>query len=431
MGEALTELAALVTWVFAEGVSTDRGQDLIYDWNEQKRHGPVIPKKPEFDDETLRDGIQSPSVTDPSIEDKLRILHLQAKIGVTTSDIGLPGAGQRAFEDVKRLAREIVDQKLDMQANCACRTVEADIAPVVDVVQATGLPIEVYTFIGSSPIRQFAEDWDVDHILKTSEKAITFAVKNDLDVAYVTEDTTRSSPADLDRLFRHAIDLGVKRLVICDTVGHSTPDGIFNLIGWTKNLIQGVGVDVKVDWHGHNDRGLGVTNAIHALEAGADRIHGTILGIGERVGNAALDQILVNLKLLGVIDNDLTSLLEYCNVVSEACEWPIPKNYPLAGADAFRTATGVHAAAIVKAFAKNDTWLADRVYSGVPAGMFGKAQEIEVGHMSGKSNVKAWLQSHGHDYDEELAANILAKAKSTNRTLEAHEIEAIITEHRA
>ncbi len=407
-------------------MSESKGSELIYDWNEVRRRGPLLQKRPEFDDETLRDGIQSPSVVDPPIEEKLKILHLQSQLGITTANIGLPGAGPRAFNDVLRLAKEIADQRLPIQANCACRTVEADIAPVVEVSQRVGIPVEVYTFIGSSPIRQFAENWTVDHILATSEKAIAFAVKQGMDVAYVTEDTTRSRPSDLDRLFRHAIGLGVKRLVICDTVGHATPDGIFNLIGWTRNLIEGLGVDVKIDWHGHNDRGLAVTNAIIALEAGADRVHGTCLGVGERVGNAAIDQVLLNLKLLGQIDNDLTRLLEYCQTVSRACEWPIPRNYPLAGSDAFRTTTGVHAAAIVKAFERNDPWLADRVYSGVPAGVFGKQQEIEIGPMSGMSNVRFWMKTHDVPFDEAVGKAILGRAKQSDRTLADPEVFEVI-----
>ncbi|MBK6690405.1 MAG: 2-isopropylmalate synthase [Deltaproteobacteria bacterium] len=402
------------------------GRDLIFDWNESYRRGPVLLRKPEFNDETLRDGIQSPSVVDPGIEDKLQILHLQEQIGITSSDIGLPGAGPRAFADVLRLAQEIRDQHFSVQANCACRTVEADIKPIVEVSQRVGIPVEVYAFIGSSPIRQYAENWDLDHILRTSEAAIKFGVKEGMNVAYVTEDTTRSRPTDLDRLFRNAIDCGAKRLVLCDTVGHSTPDGVFNLIRWTKGLIDGMGADVKVDWHGHNDRGLGVTNAIHALEAGADRIHGTILGVGERVGNAAMDQILVNLKLLGSIDNDLTQLLAYCRKVSSAYQWPIPRNYPLAGEDAFKTATGVHAAAIVKAFERHDTWLADRVYSGVPAGLFGKEQEIEIGPMSGMSNVRYWLKKRGLTFDENVGKAILAKAKQSDRTLKEDEVLAVV-----
>jgi 2-isopropylmalate synthase len=407
----------------AEGL---RGNDLIYDWNEIKKTGPLTKKRIEFDDETLRDGIQSPSVADPPIEDKLEILHLQDKLGITTSDIGLPGAGPRAFEDVSRLAREIVDKKLRIKANCACRTVLEDIRPVAEVVQKTGLPIEVYTFIGSSPIRQYAETWDLDFILKTSEEAIRFAVKQGLDVAYVTEDTTRSRPDHLDRLFRHAIACGVKRLVLCDTVGHSTPDGIKNLIDWTRGLIQGTGADIKIDWHGHNDRGLAVTNAIIAIEAGADRVHGTCLGVGERVGNASIDQTLLNLKLLGAIDQDLSALVQYCYTVSRALHWPIPKNYPLAGADAFRTATGVHAAAIVKALDRDEVWLADRVYSGVPAGLFGKEQEIEIGPMSGMSNVRFWLKHRRLEAGEVVQKAILAKAKASNRVLEEREIIALI-----
>jgi 2-isopropylmalate synthase len=405
--------------------------ELIYDWNEIKRRGPVIQKKPEFDDETLRDGIQSPSVVDPPIEDKLTILHLQNRLGITSSDIGLPGAGPRAFNDVLRLAQEIATEKLQLKANCACRTVVNDIRPVVEVSQKAGIPIEVCTFIGSSPIRQYAEHWDIDHILKTSEEAITFAVKEGMEVAYVTEDTTRSRPDHLDKLFRHAINLGVKRLVLCDTVGYATPDGIWNLIEWTKGLIKGTGADVKIDWHGHNDRGLAVTNAIYALEAGADRVHGTCLGIGERVGNAAIDQILVNLKLLGVIDNDLVHLVRYCREVSRACCWPIPKNYPLVGQDAFRTATGVHAAAIVKALDMNDTHLADRVYSGVPAGLFGKEQEIEIGPMSGMSNVRFWLRQRRYAFDEGLAKAILARAKLSNRVLEEVEVMETIRDYKS
>lgn len=409
------------------------GLNLIYDWNEVRHRRPAFPLHVEFDDETLRDGIQSPSVKDPTIEQKLELLHLMNSLGITTANIGLPGAGLRAQEDVARLAQEIVDDKLSIQANCACRTVEADIRPIVEVTQRTGLPIEVYTFIGTSPIRQYAETWDIQHICDTSAKAIRFAVENGMDVAYVTEDTTRSKPADLDKIFRNAIECGARRLVLCDTVGHATTDGAYNLVEWTLNIIEAMGMagQVKVDWHGHNDRGLGVVNAMAAARAGAHRIHGTALGIGERVGNAAMDQLLVNLKLLNVIDNDLTQLVKYCEKVSEYCEWPIPWNYPLAGRDAFRTATGVHASAIVKALDRDDVWLADRVYSGVPAHLFGKVQEIDIGHMSGKSNVKAWLKTRGYTYSESLCQAILSRAKATDHTLEPAEVEAVIREHGA
>lgn len=400
--------------------------DLVYDWNEVKRRGRVFPAKIELCDETLRDGIQSPSVVDPPIEVKKELLELMDKLGITVANIGLPGAGPRAVEDVAALAGHIRDQKLSIGATCAARTVVKDIEPIVRVRDQTGVPIVAYTFLGTSPVRLLAEDWDMDRLMKATDDAVGFAVKEGLEVAFVTEDTTRTPPKTLDRLFRHAIGLGCRRLVLCDTVGHVTPDGVANLIDWTRSLIVASGEDVKIDWHGHNDRGLGVPNALFALEHGADRIHGTALGIGERVGNASIDQIIVNLKLMGAYKHDVTHLVQYCRLAAEATKVEVPVNYPLVGADAFRTATGVHAAAVIKAEKKGDRFgeaaLADVIYSGVPAGWFGREQEIEVGHMSGLSNVRYWLEKRRVTADDDLVQAIFQKAKSSNRTLRDDEI---------
>jgi 2-isopropylmalate synthase len=405
--------------------------DIIYDWNSVGRTGRLFNHAISFFDETLRDGIQCPSVVDPKIGDKVAILHLMADVGIEHVDIGLPGAGRRAVEDVTELAREIRDSKLKVKAACAARTHLNDIRPIVEVSQKIGIPIEVMAFIGSSPIRLYAENWQLSTMLERSAEAISFAVKNGLPVTYVTEDTTRSRPEVLSALFANAIEHGASRLCICDTVGHATPDGIKRLIGFTKDFIARSGVQVGIDWHGHNDRGLGVTNTIIALEAGADRAHGTILGVGERVGNASLDQVLLNLKLLGELpDKDLSKLLLLCRVTAKACHVQIPYNYPLVGSDAFRTATGVHAAAIIKAEKKGHSFLADRIYSGVPAGMFGREQEIEVGHMSGESNVIYWLRKRHIEPEPALVQAILQFAKSRDHILTEDEIQAIIKEHR-
>jgi 2-isopropylmalate synthase len=401
--------------------------DLIYDWNEVGRKGRLIPKGVSFFDETLRDGLQNPSVADPHVEKKLKLLHLMAKIGIHVADIGLPGSSERAFNDVLRMCREISDNKLPLKVACAGRTVPGDITPMIEISQRSGLPIEVYAFIGSSPIRQLAEEWDLSTIIRRSAEAIDVAVKGGLSVCYVTEDTTRSRPEVLASLFKMAIDHGASRLCISDTVGHATPDGVHNIISFTKAIIQGMGATVGVDWHGHNDRGLALENALWALEFGADRVHGTALGIGERVGNAQMELILLNLKLLGLLDGqDLTHLLEYANTAAEAVGWAVPINYPLVGRDAFRTATGVHAAAIIKAEAKGNAWLADRIYSGVPAGMFGRRQEICVGYMSGASNVNYWLRQRKIEPSKELVDAILAKAKGTDHILSDEEILAVI-----
>jgi 2-isopropylmalate synthase len=403
--------------------------DLIYDWNSVEKVAPLSPKRRiQFLDETLRDGIQSPSVVDPAIGDKLRLVDLANELGIDTMDIGLPGAGKRAVEDVTTIAQHIRDAKLKVKASCAARTVVADVQAIVDISQAVGIEIEVLSFIGSSPIRQYAEDWDLARMTKLSADAIDLARRYNLPVAYVTEDTTRSRPEVLTRLFTNAVDHGAQRLIVCDTVGHATPDGIRNLLKFTRNMLDGMGrTDVGIDWHGHNDRGLGVVNAIFAIEYGADRIHGTALGIGERVGNAALDQIMLNLKLLGELpDHDLTKLVLWCKTASQATRVPIHPQYPLTGSDAFRTATGVHAAAIIKAEKKGDAWLADRIYSGVPAGMFGKEQHIEVGHYSGESNVVYWLKKRGYEPTPAIVAAVLAAAKRGDRVLTDDEIVAVI-----
>jgi len=399
---------------------------LIHDWNVTGERLERPPFRVQFDDETLRDGLQSPSVRSPAIDDKIRILHLIDSLGVDTADIGLPGAGPHVVADVQRLAEEISRARLRVRAHCAARTLRQDITPVIEISQKTGVPIEVCTFIGSSPIRQYAENWTVETMLKHTEDAVTYAVEHGLEVMYVTEDTVRAQPATLRQLFLTAIRCGAKRLCLCDTVGHATPEGARNLVRFAKQVVLESGADVELDWHGHMDRGLGVINTIAAISAGVTRVHGCAIGIGERVGNTPMDQLLVNLRLLGWIDNDLSKLGEYCELTSRTTGVPIPPNYPVVGRDAFRTGTGVHAAAVIKAYRKVEDWLADRVYSGVPASMVGRQQAIEVGPMSGESNVVFWLERHGVEPRPERVLAVFQRAKSVDRVLEDGEIRAVL-----
>ena len=401
-------------------------RDLIYDWNEAGERWERPPFRIQLDDETLRDGLQSPSVRTPAIEEKLEILHLMDRLGLDTADIGLPGAGPHVVRDVTRLAQEIVSARLRLAANCAARTMLRDIEPVVEISQKVGLPIEVSTFIGSSPIRQYAENWTGEMMVAHTREAVTFAVRHGLPVMYVTEDTVRAHPAMLRRLFLTAIECGARRLCLCDTVGHATPAGAANLVRFAAEVVRESGADVGLDWHGHSDRGLAVANTLAAIRAGASRVHGCAIGIGERVGNTPLDQLLVNLRLLGWIDNDLTALADYCARTSRATGVPIPAGYPVVGADAFRTGTGVHAAAVIKAFRKGERWLADRVYSGVPAEMVGRHQAIEVGPMSGESNVIWWLESRGLAPSAERVQAVFQRAKSVDRVLSDDEIQAVL-----
>ncbi len=406
-------------------------EELIYDWNELPGSFDFGGVSVELDDETLRDGLQNPSVTDPPGEKKLELLHMMVELGIHAADIGLPGAGPRAYDAVLVLAREIADEGLPISANCAARTVRADIEPIALVSQATGLRLEVGAFIGSSPIRQYAEGWDVERILDATRDAIGFAVGEGLDVMYVTEDTTRSRPEALRALYTAAIEAGAARICLADTVGHATPDGVRQLVRFAKEVVADVGAPVKIDWHGHRDRGFGLANAMAAIEEGVDRVHGTALGIGERVGNTEMDLLLVNLKLLGLHDADLTRLPDYCHLAADMCGLDVPHNYPVVGADAFRTGTGVHAAAIIKAMRKGDPWLEDCVYSGVPASVVGCRQRIEISPVSGLSNVKHWLGEHGYDpQDERLCDAVFGLAKRCDHTLTRDEIEAEIARMR-
>lgn len=400
--------------------------ELVYDWNTVEPSFTNPNRQISFDDETLRDGLQSPSVSEPPVEKKIELLHLMNALGIDTADIGLPGAGGTHAAGVERLAKEIADNKLRIRPNCAARTHRNDIVPIIEISQRAGIPIEACTFIGSSQVRFFAEDWTLDKLLEMTEEAVTFAVSQGVPVMYVTEDTSRANPETIKALYTTAIRAGAKAVCVCDTVGHSTPDGARAVVSFVKEIIEEQGGGIRLDWHGHQDRGLGVINSIAAITGGADQVHGSALGMGERVGNTPMDQLLVNLKLMGWIDNDLTKLREYCEIASDACNWQIPLNYPVFGKDAFRTATGVHAAAVIKSYRKGDEHLADLVYSGVPAGEFGMEQVIEVGPMSGKSNVIYWLERRGLEANEERVNRIYDRAKQSTSVLEEAEIMALV-----
>jgi isopropylmalate/homocitrate/citramalate synthase len=398
----------------------------IHDWNTATP--PAIPPGTRvlLNDETLRDGLQSASVKDPSIEEKIEILHLMEALGIESVNIGLPGAGPRAVAHTETLAREIVTKRMKIRPNCAARTLENDIRPIAEISQRVGIAIEAATFIGSSPIRRLVEDWTVDHLQRTTEKAVKFAVANGLPSMYVTEDTTRTDAETVKRLYSTAISCGARAIVLCDTVGHALPQGAYNLIKFAVDeIVKPSGENIRVDWHGHCDRGLAIANSLAAVAAGARQVHAAANSLGERVGNTPMELMLVNLRLMGLIDRDLSRLKEYCEKVARATHTTIPPNSPVVGRDAFRTATGVHAAAIIKAYRKNDPKLADAVYSGVPSHLFGLEQVIEVGPMSGKSNVLFWLEKHRIPASDDLVNRIFEAAKQSSRVLTDGEIRAL------
>jgi 2-isopropylmalate synthase len=401
------------------------GQELIYDWN-SKGLEETYPAKIFITDETLRDGLQSPSITHPSIQDKVYLLYLMRDLGIDAADLGLCCAGERFKQDVIVLAREIAKQGMPIQPQSAARSLEADIAPIVDATDAAGIAIEACVFLGSSPIRQFAEGWELETLVKMAGESVEFAVSHGLPVMFVTEDTTRAHPDHLRQIYSEAMRAGAARICVADTVGHATPEGVTQLIRFIVEVRDEVNPEVGIDWHGHRDRGLDIVNTLAALRAGADRVHACGLGIGERSGNTPMEILLVNLNLLGLAERDLSRLPEYARVVSESCGAPIPFNYPIVGDDSFRTSTGVHASAIVKALDLKDDWLSDRIYCGVPAGMVGREQQIEIGPMSGEHNVHFWLMAREIETPPVFIEKILAAAKRSNTLLTEDQIMRMV-----
>lgn len=401
----------------------DAAQDqLIYDWNFLGKKSRTFKKKVLLDDESLRDGLQSPSTRDPPLEGKLRLVQLMEQLGIDAADIGFPGASKKMYNDVTKICEMIRDDNMKIYPNCAARTHEADMLPVIEISQKVGIPLEVSAFLGSSPIRQQVEGWSMNKLLELTEFAVNLCMKNEVPMMYVTEDTTRAKPEDIKTLYLRAAELGAQSVCLSDTVGHATPEGAYNVVSFVRQVLNDDGhKNVRIDWHGHRDRGLSLANAFAAIDAGADRIHGTAMGIGERCGNTPMDQLLVNLKLYGAIDRDLSALAEYTQLTSELVGIPVPVNYPVMGADAFRTATGVHAAAIIKAKKKGETW-ADTVYSGVPAADFGLKQIIEIGPLSGLSNVKYVLDEMGITADKEKSLSLLDYTKELGRMITHEEI---------
>lgn len=394
----------------------------IYDWNNPPGV-PAVARQPEFDDETLRDGQQSPSVQQPPIAERIALLDRMVALGIHAVDLGLPGSGADHFNAAMALANHIRANSLPIDPNCACRTVIGEIEAVARVQDQTGLSLEAAMFLGGSRVRGVVEGWDMPRLLDTTITAVRRAKELGLRIMYVTEDTTRAHPDDIARLYEAAVEHGATRLCLSDTVGHATPEGAHRLVSHMRCLFSGQ-PDLKIDWHGHNDRGLAVANALAAFEAGADRLHGTAMGIGERCGNCPLDTLLVNLHLMGVIDNDLTTLMAYVHDAARFLDVPVPVGFPVIGQDAFRTGTGVHAAALVKS-RPFGVAMEDAIYSGVPAGLVGRSQEIVVTTLSGRNGIRSVLIGLDLPHDEVTVQRVFDYAKAGNRRVGEDELRRV------
>jgi 2-isopropylmalate synthase len=265
----------------------------MYDWNlassEPRSRQRVA-------DETLRDGLQAADAREPPLDRKIEFVRALAALRVDAASLGLPAASERARRDVSELARVIREERLDVVPTAAARTTESDVAHIADASERAGTPIEVYAFVGASPIRAFVEGWDLPLVAKRVRDSARVAKRAGLSYCLVTEDTTRTPPEVLAALWKEAVAEGAKRICICDTVGHIDQWGVAALVEFARKTVEDA---AEIDWHGHNDRGLALGNALAAARAGASRVHGTAGGRGERCGNTPMEHLLTQLAAMG------------------------------------------------------------------------------------------------------------------------------------
>ena len=397
---------------------------ILYSWG--KKLSKNVKKKIEINDETLRDGLQATYVKHPSIKEKIEFLLASDKLGIDSINIGFPVTSDKSKKEIIRITNFAKEEGLKIKIECGGRILKEDVEAIIDVSQKTGVQIIAGLFIASSKIRYIVENWDLKEMGKLIEQNISLAVKNNLDVMFVSEDTSRAYPKTVSYLYNAAIDAGAKRLCICDTVGESNPYSAYNLVSFVKNNIIKKNKKIKIDWHGHNDRGLATANSLAAIAAGADCIQVAALGVGERAGNTVMEEILINLHKEGLIKANLEHLENYSKIASKILKMKIRPNAPVIGSDIFKTATGVHASAIKKALQLKNKFLAENVYTSISPSSLGRKHEILIGPVSGKSNVEWYLKKKRIKPTAALTDLILNKARIERRILTEKDIDLII-----
>ena len=394
--------------------------EILFTWNERPRG---IRPQIEIEDDTLRDGLQASFIRKPTIDEKAELIRLSAGIGARHVVLAFPASSPAEFADSQRLLSVIKDHDVPMTPWFLGRAVTEDMEPILRLRDSYGGNVGAAFFIGTSPIRRHVEKWDFGGILERIATTMDYLRRAGLPCSFSVEDASRTPPDEIEQMVELAVRYSAYSIAVCDTVGESTPHGVRLLIGFIKSIISKHSSDLKILWHGHNDRGLALANSIAAIEAGADIIGGAFLGIGERTGNTALEQVIMYLHQTRTGTFDLKGLIPYARKLAAATEFQIPVNAPVVGPQAFATCTGTHAAAVLKA-AELGTDFEDYVFSSIPASELGAMQDIGVGPTSGMANARYVLERGNMPSSAELAAELLAYAKRQRRPLQQDDIVA-------
>ena len=397
-------------------------REYLYSWNrldrEQYRRVRI--------EEDTRDALQSARAVQPSTLQRKKLLDLSAKVGVHFAFLGFPAASRREADQCVALVEHIATQRLEIEPVLMARALESDIEPILGIRERSSRDVTADIFIGTSGLRLKVEGWTLDAMLGKIRKAARFASENDLNFRISLEDSTRTAPDELAKSARAAIDAGAKAIILCDTVGDCLPSGASRTTAFVMELIERAGADVDVGWHGHNDKGLSLANALASIEAGASIVSGTFTGMGERTGNIPLEQMILILSEAGNEMYDLRYLTRACELFCLSSRIEMAPGLPIVGRDAFSTSTGTHAAAIRKARAMGRDF-EDLVYSAVSAGALGRAQTLLIGPNSGRGAICAVLEEMSIPATDRTVGLVLHHCKENDRCLEsADEIRGLL-----
>lgn len=400
----------------------------IYDWD---REGSERLKATQFRllDTTLRDGVQTTGIKQPTWDDKRAIIDFDARLGIEAIDIHMPTDPEtRYFQEGVACAKYMAANYPNIERVVLARTIPTDVEATIQFAKDAGVPISVILFRGSSDPRLLAENWNEDEIVSGMEKFARKLTTNGLKVICATEDTTRSRKGlFLKNIFEAGKTGGASEFCIADTVGFADPDGVKEQIKWMLTEVVG-GSGLPLQYHGHDDTRNSVSNSIAAIKEGVETIHITWLGVGERAGNTPIEGILSDLDRRGIDKYYMGEVVQAATRVSKAFDIPIPRNHPLVGEIVFRTSSGIHAAGIDNARRRGFEDIAGIIYSAVDPRKVGRELEVVIGPLGGSHSVHWVLDEMGLEYSEERSKALLAHARAKNGELTAEEIKGVIIE---
>ncbi len=397
-----------------------KARDYIYDWN--KMNGCKIKRHVQLEDDTLRDGLQGAFLTKPSLEQRLRFIKLAIETGLQQAMLGFPAASDVEFSDARRILTYLDDLQLPLDVFFLARAKKTDVNPIIQLHQASRRDVCADFFIGMSQLRCHVEQWDFSVKLRECADVADHLNEYNTPFSLSLEDVSRATPESIEQVVMLCLQKKARRITLCDTVGAMTPAGTTRLVEFVKTICdKNQEADVLLGWHGHNDNGLALANSISAIESGVDFISGAFMGIGERSGNVALEQVILYLSQHHQQHFCMQSMMRYCRQLSKVINYPIPDNAPIIGGQVFATATGTHASAIIKA-AKLGVDFEDLIFSSVPASAIGRKQNIYLNHNSGAANVGYVLDKLGIAKTPNNVQRVLQDAKSKTRFLTAEDI---------